>query len=134
MSSKSTAGLTKSTSAKRATDSNVLGSAKSVVGAMGEKNSIVDDLESLHVPVGEQEDHNEEEEEEEDALEVSQSDVKATTPGYSAFARKNNKSNKNGPNDWLNLPKIRRNNKKKKKGNVLYPEPLFYSYYITAVV
>ena len=57
MSAKSNADLTQSASSKRATDSKVLGSAKSVASAFGEKNSIADDLESLHVPVGEEEDH-----------------------------------------------------------------------------
>ena len=119
MSAKSNADLTQSASSKRATDFKVLGSAKSVASAFGEKNSIADELESLHVPVGEEEDHNEEEEEEETVLEVSHSEVKTTTPGYSAFARNHhNKTNKN-PNDWLNLPKIRKN-KKKKKGDMIY--------------
>ena len=118
MSAKSNADLAQSASCKRGTDSKVLGSAKSVASAFGEKNSIADDLESLHVPVGEEEDHNEEEEEEETVLEVSHSEVK-TTPGYSAFARNHhNKTNKN-PNDWLNLPKIRKN-KKKKKGDMTH--------------
>ena len=119
MSAKSSADYAKTTSgkssARKTTDSKVLGSAKSTASAYGEKGSTADDLESLHVPVvGEEEEHDEEEEEEEDTLQVSETDVKATTPGYSAFARKQNKNMRNGPNDWLNLPKIRKNKKKKK--------------------
>ena len=103
-------------SGRKATGSTVLGSAKSTTSVHGGKGSVVDDLESLHVPVvGEVEDHDEEEEE--DTLQVSETDIKATTPGYSAFARKQNKNMRNGPNDWLNLPKIRKN-KKKKKGKL----------------
>ena len=119
MSAKSNADYPKTTSgkssARKATGSTVLGSAKSTASAHGGKGSVADDLESLHVPVvGEEEDHDEEEGEEEDTLQVSDTDIKATTPGYSAFARKQNKNMRNGPNDWLNLPKIRKNKKKKK--------------------
>ncbi len=82
------------------------------------------DWESLHVPVAEDDDHNDEEDEEEeeeeadDMLDTNHSDLDATTPGYSAFARNNmnTHSNLGGPNDWLNLPKIRK--KKKKKGSL----------------
>ncbi len=97
-----------------------MGSARSTGSAMG---GTADDVELLHVPVGEEDEVNEEEDEEEDEDEEDEmmdtvlSDD-AGTLGYSAFARKNQNAEKSpfmsGPSDWLNLPKIRKKIRKKK--------------------